>query len=67
MKNTWESPQKYLGGGSKNTQWPPPIHDHNNITGHTITIENLWIVGRQDQNLIRIIKEAPCFTTMYTL
>ena len=35
-----------------------PIYDHFNITGHSTTIENFSIVGREDQNLIRAIKEA---------
>ena len=34
------------------------IYDHLNITGHNITIDNFSIVGREDQNLIRTIKEA---------
>ena len=37
---------------------PSPIHDHYNITGHSTTIENFNIVGRDDQNFIRAIKEA---------
>ena len=37
---------------------PSPIYDHQNITGHDTTIEKFSIVGRQDQNLIRAIKEA---------
>ena len=37
---------------------PSPIYDHYNITGHSTTIENFSIVGREDQNLIRAIKEA---------
>ena len=37
---------------------PSPIHDHHNITGHDITIQNFSIVGREDHNLIRAIKEA---------
>ena len=35
-----------------------PMYDHFNITGHTTTMENFSIVGREDQNLIRAIKEA---------
>ena len=35
-----------------------PIYDHFNITGHRTTIDNFSIVGREDQNLIRTIKEA---------
>ena len=37
---------------------PSPICDHQNITGHDTTIDNFCIVGREDQNLIRAIKEA---------
>ena len=37
---------------------PSPIHDHTNISGHTVTIDNFSILGREDQNLIRLIKEA---------
>ena len=35
-----------------------PIFDHFNITGHNVTINNFNIVGREDQNLMRTIKEA---------
>ena len=35
-----------------------PIYDNYNITGHETSIENFSIVGREDQNLIRTIKEA---------
>ena len=31
---------------------PSPIYDYFNITGHTTTMDNLSIVGREDQNLI---------------
>ena len=37
---------------------PSPIYDHYNITGHETSIENFSIVRREDQNLIRAIKEA---------
>ena len=37
---------------------PSPIHDHSNISGHTVTIDNFTMVGREDQNLLRTIKEA---------
>ena len=37
---------------------PSLIYDHHNITGHETSIENFSIVGREDQNLIRAIKEA---------
>ena len=37
---------------------PSPIYDHSNITGQTTTLENFSIVGREDQNLTRLIKES---------
>ena len=37
---------------------PSPIFDHSNISGHQVTIDNFNIVGREDQNLSRTIKEA---------
>ena len=37
---------------------PSPIYDHFNTSGHTVTIDNFSIVGREDQNLMRTIKEA---------
>ena len=35
-----------------------PIYDYSNITGHRTTHDNLSIAGREDQNLMRLIKEA---------
>ena len=37
---------------------PFPIYDHHTTTGQETSIENFSIVGREDQNLIRAIKEA---------
>ena len=37
---------------------PSPIFDHCNTSGHKVTINNFTIVGREDQNLTRAIKEA---------
>ena len=37
---------------------PSPIFDHFNTTGHSITIDNFSIVGREDWNFNRAIKEA---------
>ena len=37
---------------------PSPIFDHSNISGHQVTIDNFNIVGWEDQNLSRTIKEA---------
>ena len=37
---------------------PSPIYDHSNITGHNVTINNFNIVGSEDLNQMRTIKEA---------
>ena len=37
---------------------PSPIHDHYNITGHEVSLDNFSTVGREDQNIARTIKEA---------
>ena len=37
---------------------PSPLFDHCNISGHNININNFTIVGREDQNLTRAIKEG---------
>ena len=37
---------------------PSPIYDHSNITVHTTTLNNFSIVGREEQNLSRLIKES---------
>ena len=37
---------------------PSPIYDHCNITGHSTTLNNFSIVGREEQNLSRLIKES---------
>ena len=58
--------EEYIGESSRtfgerfreHQKAPSPIYDHSNITGHQVTIDNFNIVGREDQNLIRAIKEA---------
>ena len=38
---------------------PSPIFEHQNITGHTTSVENFKIIGREGQNIrARAIKEA---------
>ena len=37
---------------------PSPIFDHSNTSGHNVTINNFNIVGREDLNQMRTIKEA---------
>ena len=67
--NRVECDEEYIGEFSKKfcreiqgtSQYPfPPIYDHSVISGHSVTIDNFSIVGREDQNLLRTIKEALC-------
>ena len=59
MKNIQESLPEHLQRGSRNIKRPHPhIYHHYNITGHKISIDNFSIMGREDQNLRRTIKEA---------
>ena len=37
---------------------PSPLFDHYNTTGHQVSLANFSIVGREEQNLTRTIKEA---------
>ena len=53
-----ESPRTFGERFMEHLKAPSLIYDHYNITGHSTTIENFSIVGREDQNLIRVIKEA---------
>ena len=61
-----ECDEEYIGESSRafgerfkeHLKAPSPIYDHSNTTGHSITIENFNIVGREDENLNRWIKEA---------
>ena len=58
--------EEYIGESSRtfgerfgeHQKAPSPIYDHSNISGHQVTIDNFNIVGREDQNLSRAIKEA---------
>ena len=58
MRNTLVNPLDLLVRGSKTSQGTLPIYDHYNTTGHNVPIENFSILGREDQNLCRWIKEA---------
>ena len=61
-----ECDEEYIGESSRtfgerfkeHQKVPSPIFDHFNTTGHSISVENFNIVGREDQNLKRAIKEA---------
>ena len=61
-----ECDEEYIGESSRtfgerfkeHQKAPSPIFDHFNTTGHNISVENFNIVGREDHNLRRTIKEA---------
>ena len=61
-----ECDEEYIGESSRtfgerfkeHLKAPSPIYDHSNTSGHTVTRDNFSIVGREDQDLIRTIKEA---------
>ena len=61
-----ECNEEYIGQSSRtfgerfkeHLKAPSPIYEHFNTTGHNITIDNFNILGREDQNLNRWIKEA---------
>ena len=61
-----ECDEEYIGESVRNFEErfiehlkaPSPIYDHFNTSGHIVTIDNFSIVGREDQNLMRTIKEA---------
>ena len=61
-----ECDDEYIGESSRtfgerfkeHLKAPSPIFDHFNTTGHQVSIENFSIVGREEQNLMRAIKEA---------
>ena len=64
--NRVECDEEYIGESARNfgerfkehQTSPSPIHDHINISGHTVSIEQFSILAREDQNFLRTIKEA---------
>ena len=58
--------EEYIGESGKkcaerfreHTRAPSPIHDHHNITGHELSLEEFSIVDREDQSIASTIKEA---------
>ena len=64
--NRVECNEEYIGESARNfgerfkehLKAPSPIHDHINISGHTVSIEDFSILAREDQTLLRTIKEA---------
>ena len=55
---TGESARTFAERFKEHQKAPSPIFDHCNISGHKVNIDNFTIVGREDQNLTRAIKEA---------
>ena len=53
-----ESLQEHLERFKEYQKASSPIYYHSNAIGHIATIENLSIVDREDQNLIRTMMEA---------
>ena len=53
-----ESARTFGEGFKEHLKCPSPIYDHSTITGHSITLDNFSIVGREEQNLTRLIKAA---------
>ena len=61
-----ECDEEYIGETSRtfeerykeHLKAPFPIHDHSNTSGHTTSLENFSILGREEQNLSRLKKES---------
>ena len=53
-----ESARTFAERFKEHQKSPFPIHDYCNISGHKADINNFSIIGREDQNLTRAIKEA---------
>ena len=62
----WSVMEEYIGESARtfaerfkeHLKAPSPIYDYYTTSGYTVTIDNFSIVGREDQNLMRTIKEA---------
>ena len=53
-----ESSRTFAEGFREHMTAPSPIHDHHNIIGHELFLENFSTVAREDQSVARAIKEA---------
>ena len=53
-----ESGRTFVERYREHMRSPSPIMDHYNTTGHEVSLENFTIVGREDNNIARNIKEA---------
>ena len=58
--NRVDCDEEYIGESSRvfGDRFKEHQFDHTTISGHDISIDNFSIVGREDQNLNRAIKEA---------
>ena len=54
----WKSPRTFEERYREHLKAPPPIFEHNNATGHTTSVKNFKIIGREGHGMIRTIKEA---------
>ena len=61
-----DSDEEYIGESSRTfgekykekIKATSPIVDHQNNTGHTTTVENFRIIGREGNNMARALKKA---------
>ena len=61
-----ECDEEYIGETSRtfgeryreHLKAPSPIHDYSNISGHTTSLDNFSIVGREEENLSRLMIES---------
>ena len=57
-ENIGQSSRTFVERFKEHQKAPSHIFDHFSTTGHSISVENFNIVGREEQNLKRAIKEA---------
>ena len=55
---TGESARTFEKRYREHLKAPSPIFEHNNATGHTASVENFKIIGRERHGMARTIKEA---------
>ena len=54
----WESARTFEERHGEHLKAPSPIFEHNNATGHTTSVKNFKIVGREEHGMAITIKEA---------
>ena len=55
---TGESARTFEERYREHLKAPSPICEHINVTGHTTSVENFKIIGKEGHNMARAIKEA---------